>query len=290
MNPSVSSLLQCPTCRGTLASHQADFYCVMCDHTYPVVDDRVSFLFLKEKTLHPSHDRPDSFTVSCKNTFKRFPRFYRLLIAIFGASSGGVSPHAFVKRYVKPKDILVNLGSGSGERFGEAIHVDLFAFPGVDIIADISHLPFRSNSIDAVVNLAVLEHVVNPMEVVHEILRVLKPGGYGYFTTPFMQPYHSSPHDYNRWTLDGLRALMHDFEEVHGGLRHGSTSALALLFAHWLAVICSFGLERVYDIFLVGWTMILSPFAHIFDLPLNRLRVSENMASGYFFIVRKPFT
>jgi SAM-dependent methyltransferase len=46
-----------------------------------------------------------------------------------------------------------------------------------DIIGDIHHMPFADNTLEAVICLAVLEHVENPIQAWNEIYRTLKPGG-----------------------------------------------------------------------------------------------------------------
>jgi SAM-dependent methyltransferase len=239
---------------------------------------------------HPSDGHVDSFVVACKNALKRVPGVYRALIAIFGASSGGLAPAAYLRRHVPTDGVVLNLGSGSGTRYGGAIHVDLFPFPGVDLVADITHLPVRDASVDAIICLATLEHVPHPAEVVREIGRVLKPGGTCYLTTPFLQPYHSSPHDYRRWTLDGLRVLFQEFSCVDAGVRHGPTSALLLMLAYWIALLLSFGFRRLFDLLLVVWMILLMPVAHPFDFILMRMRIAETLASGYFYVARKPMS
>ena len=52
------------------------------------------------------------------------------------------------------------------------------------MVADAHKLEFPSGSFDAVVALEVLEHVHKPLEVLKEIKRVLKKGGYGIFLVP----------------------------------------------------------------------------------------------------------
>lgn len=52
------------------------------------------------------------------------------------------------------------------------------------MVADAHKLEFASGSFDAVVALEVLEHVHKPPEVLKEIKRVLKKGGYGIFLVP----------------------------------------------------------------------------------------------------------
>lgn len=44
------------------------------------------------------------------------------------------------------------------------------------------YLPFAEKTFDLVVSFQVLEHVQNPSEVVHEVFRVLKPGGEAFLT------------------------------------------------------------------------------------------------------------
>lgn len=45
-------------------------------------------------------------------------------------------------------------------------------------------LPFKENSFDVVASFQVLEHTRIPKKVLHEAVRVLKPGGYLYFVIP----------------------------------------------------------------------------------------------------------
>jgi Methylase involved in ubiquinone/menaquinone biosynthesis len=285
LNARVLSCLACPACNLSLVVEEDAVFCSACKRSFFFRDGALRFI--SGEAEHSSSVQADAFLVRCKNVGKRFPRLYRVLAAVFGTSTGGVSPERFVERYTKPMDLVLNLGSGASERFGAALHVDLFSFAGVDVVADIARLPFCDESVDAVLCIQVLEHVPRPQEVLHEIRRVLKPGGVCYLTTPFLYPYHSSPHDYTRWTLDGLRELADGLEEVQGGLRHGPTSGFVIIFTQWLALVCSFGSVKVFNLLSVVGMAFLAPLAHIPDFFLNRLPMAENIASGHYLIARK---
>ncbi len=79
-----------------------------------------------------------------------------------------------------------------------------------DIVGDIHKMPFADNSLDAIICIAVLEHVENPILAVSEMRRVLKPGGYIFLYVPFLYYYHAEKGyygDYWRYTKDAIRFL-----------------------------------------------------------------------------------
>src|SRR5438132_1647657 len=67
--------------------------------------------------------------------------------------------------------------------------------------------------------------------LVHECARVLKKGGLLLLTAPFMFPHHSSPHDFFRYTHEGLAALTGDagFEVERISAQCSSLSTIMLL-------------------------------------------------------------
>jgi SAM-dependent methyltransferase len=55
---------------------------------------------------------------------------------------------------------------------------------GADVITPNAPLPYASQTFDAVVSMDVVEHILDPLPWLREVLRVLKPGGLLFLTTP----------------------------------------------------------------------------------------------------------
>lgn len=86
-----------------------------------------------------------------------------------------------------------------------------------DIIGDIHNLPLADKSYDAIICIAVLEHVENPIQAFKEMFRVLKPGGYLFVYVPFLYYYHAEKGyygDYWRFTEDSLRLMAKPFSQL----------------------------------------------------------------------------
>ncbi|WP_408582907.1 methyltransferase domain-containing protein [Myroides odoratimimus] len=56
--------------------------------------------------------------------------------------------------------------------------------PLADVKADICNLPFEDNSFDMILCNHVLEHIPDDTKAMHELYRILKPGGMGIFQIP----------------------------------------------------------------------------------------------------------
>jgi SAM-dependent methyltransferase len=81
--------------------------------------------------------------------------------------------------------------------------------PSIDIVLDAgSKLPAEDRAYDLVLSTQVLEHVLNPRVYLSEAFRVLREGGDVVLTTHGSFFDHSCPHDYFRWTAEGLRSSL----------------------------------------------------------------------------------
>jgi len=81
-------------------------------------------------------------------------------------------------------------------------------YTGIDALADLARLPFADRTFDAALNIVTLEHVPEPLEVLREIARVLRPGGTLLLVAPQQWEVHQAPHDYYRYTRHGLAWLL----------------------------------------------------------------------------------
>jgi SAM-dependent methyltransferase len=135
-------------------------------------------------------------------------------------------------------------------------------------------------------SIAVLEHTENPAMIIEEVRRVLKPGGLILSVIPFMQPFHASPHDYQRYTLPGIRNLHKDFQILESGVYSGPVSGFLWVFQETLASLFSFGSPILRNILYILIILISWPVKFL-DILFAKLPTSRNMASSFYVIARK---
>jgi SAM-dependent methyltransferase len=90
---------------------------------------------------------------------------------------------------------------------------------------------------DAVIALAILEHVYDPAAAVANLRGALKPGGRLFLYVPWMWRYHAPKslvfQDYQRLSRDGMAYLLRDFEEVTLYPLRGKYSAILNMLKFW---------------------------------------------------------
>lgn len=174
---------------------------------------------------------------------------------------------------------------GAGRTVDGYVNIDLFAVPGVDIAADAEALPFRSQLFQRIECDAVLEHVRDPVQVMHELQRVLAPGGYLHLVTPFCHPFHAYPQDYRRFTPEGLKPLAGSLEVVAEGWRTGPTATLLVFVLEYIKLLLPFRLWRGVTHVVIGW--LLFPLRYL-DLLLLRSRDAGRLGNHCYLWLRKP--
>ncbi len=276
--------LRCPLCGETLSigekaacpvGHQFE----VSSQDVPILADGQSY------SLH--EDEHLSGVNWLKSFLKQFPLLYYAIWGLFCPVLMLQNGPKKLLAHVGKDALVADIGSGPDRISLQFINVDIFPFPGVDIVASAERLPFEDGTFDGLATESLLEHVANPGAVAQELMRVLKPGGVVYASAPFIHPYHASPDDFNRFTTSGLKELFPGFEVIELGVRSGPWSAFLMFFAYWLGVIFSFGSRKIAPFLAHIFMLVLGPLK-IFDLLFASLPGAEAVSAHLYIIARKP--
>jgi SAM-dependent methyltransferase len=182
--------LQCPICASTKKFHFEDLTikCAECESFFIQETNALNFITPK---LYSQFDLSSTQNVSAHPYDQDATR----IINQVGQKGGMVLDCGAGFRRIN-KEIVINL--------------EIVDYPTTDILAVGQALPFRKASFDAILSLAVLEHVSDPFKCASELVRVLKPGGILYCVVPFLQPEHGYPNHYYNMTRQGLANLFTD--------------------------------------------------------------------------------
>lgn len=96
----------------------------------------------------------------------------------------------------------VDLGCGP-DKTPDAVGVDRFPYPGVDIVHDLDDVPWplAENSFDRIIASHLIEHVASIPDFMREIHRVARPGAEVWVTTPHYSSNNSWQDPTHRWHL-----------------------------------------------------------------------------------------
>jgi SAM-dependent methyltransferase len=111
----------------------------------------------------------------------------------------------------RPNEMFLDLGAGLTQSYrANVVYADIALCPTTDVLCFGQRLPFDDATFDGAVCGSVLEHVREPWLAVHELIRVVRPGGTMIIDWPFLQPVHGYPDHYFNATAHGAASL---FEE-----------------------------------------------------------------------------
>jgi SAM-dependent methyltransferase len=155
-----------------------------------------------------------------------------------------------------------------------------------DAVAAAEHLPVGDASVDVVLSTQNLEHVESPVLTLTELRRVLRPGGTLLLSTHGVWVHHPDPHDYWRWTEEGLRRAIEDqgfaVEHVHHQCELFLTG---LLLASYPAAAATTSPRRAVRL-LAGGVVALTNVAGFALEWLARLLPRHYASIGYLVVAR----
>jgi SAM-dependent methyltransferase len=149
----------------------------------------------------------------------------------------------------------------------------------VDVVGDARSMPFCDASMDVVLITQVLEHIPDPIAVIGEIRRVLKPGGTLLLSVPSIFPQHGSPGDYWRYMPQGLEWILRDFHNVTVNGEAGTVPSIFLVLNVYLQLLTGPlpWLQR-----LLRWT--ICPLNNSAGLLVGKVYRGNQFASNYFVV------
>lgn len=110
----------------------------------------------------------------------------------------------------------------------------------IDHVCDISRIPMVDKSLDALLCTEVIEHVVDPVVVLREFARLLKPGGKLLLTAPLLSHLHMEPYHYfggftHYWYRHWLPAAGFEVESITPVGGPGTTAMIFMkaFYARW---------------------------------------------------------
>lgn len=105
-----------------------------------------------------------------------------------------------------------------------------------DFTWDGMKMPFDDSFFETVLLTEVLEHVQEPVNLLQECNRVMKPGGIVFITVPFLWNLHEVPHDEYRYTPFALERILRQsgFHEIKVHATGGWNASLAQLLGLWV--------------------------------------------------------
>lgn len=171
---------------------------------------------------------------------------------------------------VNKETLILDIGGNVGTYFQDkktgkrvksakyyTLDIDFYSKPRVQ--ANILKLPIKDNCVDIIVCHAVLEHISEPWKAIDEMHRILKKNGFMYFVVPFINRIHGAPHDYFRFTYDGVKHLLKEFNKriilVDGGY-FSSLGILIFLPTHWLDAFLGLGFLLRILMWPIMWLLV----------------------------------
>lgn len=260
----------CPECGGALHSDGAWYRCSSGVHDYPVLNGVVDLVPKKQILDEPGFDYLAHYRIDADE------------FDYFEERSGATEySERRLREYITslvPSDITTMLDVGCGSAWVAQTFLPkektvysldasttnplkaLARYPSekhIGVAADAFGLPFADNSFDCIIAAEIIEHVSEPEKFVHELHRVVKPGGVLIISTPYKEvlkyalcihcnqktPLNSHLHSFNEAKL----LSYHPAKSVAPSWKAFNNKFLLFTRTHIVLKFLPFGLWKVVD-------------------------------------------
>jgi hypothetical protein len=193
----------------------------------------------------------------------------------------------------RPGVIGLDIGCGIRDRvFDNLVSQDIYLTPTATLITAPGEvrLPFDGETFDVIILDSVLEHVPDPIAILQEGYRLLKPGGKILGDAPFLQPLHLLPHHYFNFTPFGLKQVAGtaglNLEYVAAEAHQRPEFTLEWLFRRIFETVSPAEAARLKSMSVDTLYKLLVQNKDLIDLPPESI---TEMAAGYRFHMVRPF-
>ena len=276
----IKSILVCPQCESGLHFTVGNASCHTCTRDYPIQGGKIYFLSWVPST--------SDYLDTLKNKLKKRlgVLYYKLGVDLVAPTY----PFNFLKqitRYLDPsQQIIIDIGCGNRRLHEDIIGLDFIDYDAVDIVCDLEALPLKRASIDAFVSRSVIEHLKDPKKTVENLKKCTRSAGWSLHLVPFLFPFHASPHDYQRYTKNGVRTLFDGFRVVEQTNPMGPVTLLLICGIEFFSILLSLGNPTVRAWLYLGLCAVLFPLKYLDFFFVNR-RSFMTLAPSIFTVFQK---
>lgn len=291
---SYKHLLACPYSLSELRFEDDKIVSVQTGDEYPIKNNQPDFRLRREKKT--------TVDITLNKESKQIYNFsYDLLEKNSKPEvdfSGTTVPYhlsaELISYFPKAKNenaVVLDLGSGTG------LHRSICEYAGyryvaadyesrhAPMLADGHALPFKDNSFDFIISIAVLEHIQHPYVMLKEVLRVLKPGGRFIGTVSFLEPFHDNSY-YHHTHLGTFNSLdVAGFDIVKVAPSQGWDGLTAMAYMHMFSTMkpaflnfCLSPVKLVYGLWWKYKRLRKKPHYHPFTEKYQTLALSGSFA------------
>lgn len=222
----IRDILACPNCGNSLSMTDNGAKCSNCHEEYVYSTDGQLDLRLREKKLYQLQFELGT-NLLLKKDFE-FKPLQKCISPQVDFSNIRVPRHlskelmSYFPKAKRNDSLMLDLGCGSTVHREVCEHAG-FEYVGIDydspdapILADAHSLPFKDNSFEFILSIAVIEHIRYPFVMMSEAYRVVKPGGRFIGSVAFLEPFHGDSfyHHTHLGTFNSLQFANFDIEHI----------------------------------------------------------------------------